>query len=174
MRGGSKISMTVENVGTPIVYLSWYNSEDDRWQQIKNITNLEEYRGRTWVGAQWVCTDRNGKELSWVILADGDVSKLTRDGHPWQEIHVDLTPSKYSLTWTQPTPDAAPVGPTPGSQGQRSGPGPTGPELREAQKQLSRGQEEVRRAAASARTAPGHGPYTGPTDVGSAMDEKGY
>ena len=149
MRGGGKISMVVRNVGTEDVSLSWRSSDTGKWNDSKNIASGVKWTVSTYIGHQWR-VQGNGNELSW-ILADG-LTWYTDIGA--QEIHVDFTPSNCSLTWAQPTPDAASVGP--------------------AQKLLSRGKEEVRRAAASARTAPGHDPYTGPTDVGSAMDDNGY
>jgi hypothetical protein len=89
MRGGSNITMVVKNVGTQVVYLSWYNPKTRKWSGPEARGGGGGWSVPTYTGTQWR-VNGNGKELSWV-LADDDGSK--------QVIHVDLSPSKCSLTW---------------------------------------------------------------------------
>ena len=102
MRGGSgsgsaasgKISMFVKNVGEESVSLQWWDNSNNAWSAWeyvvppgKNDTHLSD------VGTPWraiITHQKPGKELSWVLGDDGSS----------QEIHVNLTPLKWSLTWT--------------------------------------------------------------------------
>ena len=99
MRGGSNITMVVKNVGTQVVYLSWYNPKTRKWSGPEARGGGGGWSVPTYTGAQWRVKG-NGNELSWV-LADDDGST--------QEIHVDLSPSKCSLTWN-PSDDVGEAG----------------------------------------------------------------
>ena len=89
MRGGSNITMVVKNVGTQVVYLSWYNPKTRKWSGPEARGGGGGWSVPTYTGAQWRVKG-NGKELSWVLADDGSSKQV---------IHVDLSPSKCSLTW---------------------------------------------------------------------------
>jgi hypothetical protein len=89
MRGGSSITMVVKNIGTHVVYLSWYNPKSSKWGGPVDIAAAAGWSVPTYTRAQWRVKG-NGKELSWVLADDGSSKQV---------IHVDFTPSKCSLTW---------------------------------------------------------------------------
>ena len=98
-----KISMTVENVGQESVSLQWWDNSINAWSIMEYVlpaqgtheTHLSD------VGTPWraiITHQKPGKELSWVLGDDGSE----------QRIHVDLTPSKWSLTWTASPSESVP------------------------------------------------------------------
>jgi hypothetical protein len=101
-RTRSTISMTVKNVGTQVVYLSWWRGGKHKWGESESeivVHPGKQTKHITYTGHQWRVKG-NGNELSWV-LADDDGST--------QEIHVDFSPSKCSLTWN-PSDDVGEAG----------------------------------------------------------------